>query len=99
MPADLLHCVRAVFALGLLCSSSVLSAQQPEHHAKDTDQPEKTTLASGIDRISGSEAISHIQYVRLILSGSLQTSPAGSPAPSPGPTLIAQCTLKPNGKS
>ena len=99
MPADLLHPARAVFALGLLCSSSVISAQQPEQRAKDPDQPEKTTLASGIDRISGSEAISHIQYVRLILSGSLHTSPAGSPAPLPGPTLIAQCTLKSNGKS
>jgi hypothetical protein len=99
MPADFLYSVRAVFALGLLCSSSVISAQQPEHRERDRDQPEKTTLASGIDRISGSEAISHIQYVRLILSGSLHTSPAGSPAPSPGPTLIAQCTVKPNGKS
>jgi hypothetical protein len=99
MPVDFLHSVRAVFALGLLCSSSGLSAQQPEHRAKETDQPEKTTLASGIDRISGSEAISHIQYVRLILSGSLYTSLADSSAPSPGPTLIAQCTLKPNGKS
>jgi hypothetical protein len=99
MPVDFLHCVRAVFALGVLCSSLVLSAQQLEHSAKDTGQLEKTTLATGIDRISGSEAISHIQYVRLILSGSLHTFPAGSPAPSPGPTLIAQCTVKPNGKS
>ena len=99
MPADFLHCVRAVFALGVLCCSPALSAQQPEHREQDTDQPEKTTLASGIDRISGSEAISHIQYVRLVLSGTLHTSPAGSPAPSPGPMLIAQCTLQPNGKS
>jgi hypothetical protein len=92
--------VRAVFALALLCSSSAISAQQPEHRTVDTDQPEKTTLASGIDRISGLEAASNIHYVRLILSGSLPTPPAAdSPAPSPGPTLIAQCTLKPNGKS
>jgi hypothetical protein len=99
MPADFLHPVRAVFALGLLCSSSVIFAQQPEHRAKDTDQPEKTTLASGIDRISGLEATSHIQYVRLILSGSLHTSSIDSSAPLPGPMLMAQCTLKPNGKS
>ena len=90
--------VRAVFALALLCS--VISAQQPEQHTIDADRPEKATLASGVDRISGSEATSRIHYVRLILSGSLHTpSTAESPAPSPGATLIAQCTLKPNGKS
>jgi hypothetical protein len=66
----------------------------------DTDQPEKTTLASGVDRISGLEATSNIHYVRLILSGSPHIPfTAESPTPSPGPTLIAQCTLKPNGKS
>jgi hypothetical protein len=93
MPSCRRHAVRAVFALGLLCSSSVIPAQ-PEH------QPEKTTLASGIDRISGLEVTSNIHYVRLVLSGSLHTpSPADSSGPSPGPTLIAQCTLKPNGKS
>jgi hypothetical protein len=100
MPACFLHPVRVVFALGLLCSSTVISAQQPEHRAVDSDQPEKTNLASGVDRISGLEPTSNIHYVRLILSGSLHTaSPTDSPAPSPGPTLIAQCTLKPNGKS
>ena len=75
-------------------------AQQPEHRAADTDQPEKITLASGIDRITGVEANSNIRYVRLVLSGALRTSSFGdSSASSPGPTLIAQCTLKPNGKS
>jgi hypothetical protein len=99
MTACFLHPVRAVFALGLLGSSTVISAQQPEHRAVDTDQPE-TTLASGVISISGLELTSNIHYVRLILSGSLHTpSTADSPAPSPGPTLIAQCTLKPNGKS
>jgi hypothetical protein len=99
MPSCRRHVVRAVFALGLLCSSSVISAQ-PEHRSVDTDQPEKTTLASGIDRISGLEVTSNIHYVRLVLSGSLHTPPpADSSGPSPGPTLIAQCTLKPNGKS
>jgi hypothetical protein len=95
MPAYPLH---AVFALALLCSYS--AAQEPEHSTVDADQPQKTTLASGVDRITGLEATSRIHYVRLVLSGSLHTSsPADSPAPSPGPTLIAQCTLKPNGKS
>jgi hypothetical protein len=80
----------------LLCSSS--AAQQ--HSTVDADQPEKTTLASGVDSISGLEPTSNIHYVRLILPGSLRTrSPADFPAPSPAPTLIAQCTLKPNGKS
>jgi hypothetical protein len=100
MPACFLHPVRVVFALALLCSSTVISAQQPEHRTVDTDQPEKTILASGVIRISGLEPTSNIHYVRLILTGSLHTpSLADSAAPSPGPTLIAQCTLKPNGKS
>jgi len=91
--------VRAVFALALLCPS-VIFAQQAEHSTVDADQPEKTRLASGVDRLAGHEATSHIQYVRLILAGSLHTPPpVDSPAPSPDPTLIAQCTLKPNGKS
>jgi hypothetical protein len=96
MPAYL---VRAGFALALQCSFCAISAQQ-EHRTVETDQPEKTTLASGVDRISGLEASSKIRYVRLILPGSLHTpSAAESPAPSPGLTLVAQCTLKPNGKS
>jgi hypothetical protein len=98
MPAWFLHPVQAVFALALLCS--YCAAQEPEHSTVDADQPQKTTLASGVDRITGLEAASRIHYVRLVLSGSLHTSsPADSPAPSPGPALIAQCTVKPNGKS
>ncbi len=92
--------VRSVFALAFLCSSTAISAGQQEHRTVNTDQPEKTALASGVERISGLEAASKIYYVRLILSGSLLTpSTTESPAPSAGPTLIAQCTLKPNGKS
>jgi hypothetical protein len=100
MPACFLRPVHAVFSLALLCSSSAISAQSLEHRTADTNQPEKTTLASGIDRISGLEATSNIHYVRLILSGSLHlSSSSDSPPPSPRPMLIAQCTLKPNGKS
>ncbi|HTC76553.1 MAG TPA: hypothetical protein VK684_13315 [Edaphobacter sp.] len=100
MRGCLLHPVRVIFSLTLLYSSSAIVAQEPEHRTTDTDQPEKTTLASGVDRISGLEAASKIHYVRLILSGSpITPSTAESPASSPGPTLIAQCTLKPNGKS
>jgi hypothetical protein len=99
MPAFVLHPIHALFALALLYSFSAISAQQPEPRT-DTDQAEKTTLASGIDRISGLEPTSNIHYVRLILSGSLHTpSAVDASARSPGPTLIAQCTLKPNGKS
>jgi hypothetical protein len=97
MPAYL---VRAGFALALQCSFCAISAQEQEHRTVETDQPEKTTLASGVDRISGLEASSKIRYVRLILPGSLHTPSAADAATlSPGPTLIAQCTLKPNGKS
>jgi hypothetical protein len=100
MRGCLLHPVRTVFSVALLYSSTAMVAQPQEHRTADTDQPEKTTLASGVDRISGLEATSNIHYVRLVLSGSLRTSsPGDSSAPSPGPTLIAQCTLKPNGKS
>ncbi len=99
MPGCFLHPVQAVFAVVLLCFPSVISAQQPDPRTVNTDQQERTTLSSGVDRISGLEATSNIRYVRLVLSGSLRTSsPADSSAPSPGPTLIAQCTLKPNGK-
>jgi hypothetical protein len=99
MPACFLHPVHAVFALALLYSSLVISAQQPEHRTGDTNQPEKTKLASGVDRISGLDPASNIHYVRLILSGSLHTSSPADSALLPGPTLIAQCTMKPNGKS
>src|SRR5271170_3941967 len=94
MPAGPLHAASAIFLLAMLCASSTLKAQQPE-----SNQPEKTTLPTGIDRLAGKETTSHIQYVRLVLAGSLHTpSAADSPQPSPPPTLIAQCTLRPNGK-
>src|ERR1700722_2399455 len=73
-----------------LCAWSTLTAQQQEN----------TFLPTGITRLTGQDPASHIQYVRLVLSGSLRTpSPTNSPAPSAPPTLIAQCTLRPDGKS
>lgn len=70
------------------------AAEQPAH-----PQFIKTTLADGIDRIAGQEPASQIQYVRLAVAGSLRLPAIGdSPAPSSSPTLIAQCTLRPNGK-
>jgi hypothetical protein len=76
-----------------LCASSLLAAPQA-----DPQQAEKTTLTSGVDRLAGTESASQIQYVRLILTGSLRGNlPPESPVPPP--TLIAQCTLRPNGRS
>lgn len=92
MPAP--HAFPAILLLASLCASSAFTAQELDSH-----QLEKITLPGGVDRLAGQESASHIQYVRLILSGSLRTSVADTPAPSPAPTLIAQCTLRPNGKS
>ncbi len=79
--------------------STLLSAASlPEPRQADSQQPEKTTLANGVDRLAGTDAISEIQYVRLILSGSLHSTAQAEP-PVPPPTLIAQCTLRPNGRS
>ena len=78
------------------------SACGEEQAAEQPDPPQlvKTTLADGIDRIAGQEPTSQIQYVRLTLPGTLRLPTAvDSSAPSPSPTLIAQCTLRPNGKS
>jgi hypothetical protein len=97
MPTNSLR-APAVLVLALFCVSSALPVQQPVEQS-DAKRPDKTTLPTGIDRLAGDEATSNIHYVRLVLAGSLHTSPADFPAPSPGPTLIAQCTLKPNSKS
>jgi hypothetical protein len=94
MLASPLHAAPVKLLFALVCASSVLTAQQPEPQL-----PGKATLATGIDRLAGEEATSHIQYVRLVLTGSLRTPSPDSPAPSPAPTLIAQCTLRPNGRS
>ncbi len=91
MAARPAHVFPTALLITALCLQPSLCAQQP-----DLPQPAKTTLPSGIDRLAGQEATSHIQYVRLILAGSLRGSSA---SPVPPPTLIAQCTLRPNGKS
>jgi hypothetical protein len=88
---------RGALALALLCTYSPPQAQQPDQ----PQPPEKTTLPSGIDRLAGIEPTLHIEYVRLILNGSLHSAKPGSPdppAPTPPPLLIAQCTLRPGGK-
>ena len=76
----------------LLCPWSLLATPQA-----DSQQSEKTILTNGVDRLAGTEGTSRIQYVRLILMGSLRGNPAEPPVPPP--TLIAQCTLRPNGRS
>jgi hypothetical protein len=91
--------IASVLALALACR--ILPAQQPQAVATATRQPAATTLPSGIDRLAGTEPASQIKYVRLMLNGSLHPAPNGlaEPAtPTPPPILIAQCTLRPNGK-
>jgi hypothetical protein len=77
----------------LLCSWSLFAASQA-----DPQQAAKTTLPNGVDRLAGTESASRIQYVRLILTGSLRGNLPAQP-PVPPPTLIAQCTLRPTGRS
>jgi hypothetical protein len=89
----------SALTLALVLASGSVFAQQPDKPA--APQPEKVTLASGIERIAGTEPSSHIQYQRLILKGSLHSAAKGvaDPAvPDPPPLLIAQCSLRPNGK-
>jgi hypothetical protein len=98
MPAGF-RCSILLLALTLPVGTSVVGEEQS---AEQSDPPQlvKTTLASGIDRIAGQEPGSRIKYVRLALRGSLRLPAAvNSSVPSPSHTLIAQCTLRPNGKS
>jgi hypothetical protein len=91
------HLLRTALVVFLSSSPAVLCA--PAAQLAEPQQPEKTTLTDGIERLAGQEASSRIQYVRFILSGLVPaTAPGDSPIPSP-PTLIAQCTLRPNGRS
>ncbi len=69
--------------------------------AQSTQGPERTNVASRADRIAGIDPSSNIQYVRLILKGSLNVGGkvvADPPVPDPPPELIAQCSIRPNGK-
>jgi hypothetical protein len=88
------HASSVGLLVAVLCASQVLKGQQA-----NPEQAEKTTLASGIERVAGQEVSSHIRYVRLALAGTLQTSSAADPGDHSPPMLIAQCTLRPNGKS
>jgi hypothetical protein len=96
MSAD--HLLRTAL-VAFLSSSPIVSCALAAQQAKP-QQPEKTTLADGIERLADQEPTSRIKYVRLILLGS---APAGTPlasaTPSSPPSLIAQCTLRPNGRS
>jgi len=98
MPGSLFNFARAELAF-LLVLAVPSPAQQPDQPS--AFQPEKTSLASGVDRLAGTEPSSRIQYARLILKGSLHATTKGAPdppAPDPPPLLIAQCSLRPNGK-
>jgi hypothetical protein len=94
MPASFRRSFLLPLTLALLAVTSISGGEQA------AEQPVTTTTANGIDRIAGLEPASRIQYVRLVLTGSLHLpAVVDSPAPSSSPTLIAQCTLRPNGKS
>ena len=100
MPTPLFQQARIVIALILPCLFSVAYAQQPDHPTAVPNQAESTVLDSGITRIAGVNAASRIQYVRLVLRGTLRkATPANTDATVPSPMLIAQCTTRPNGKS
>jgi hypothetical protein len=78
----------------LLCCSPVL-AQEPAASVK--------TLASGLGRIEGKEAVSGIAYARVFLTGTLGAAGSANAAPVAAidlmqPTLTVQCTQAPNGK-
>jgi hypothetical protein len=93
------HPIRAIPTLVLVVACFSMQAQPPAQSS--TSPLEKTTLASGVDRLAGTEPSSHIQYARLILKGTLHAAAKGvadPPAPQAPPMLIAQCTLRPNGK-
>lgn len=86
----------------VLCVPLAMILAALSSRAQQSDAlPEQNTLASGIDRLAGTEPTSHIQYVHLVLKGSLHAAvkvAADPPAPAPPPLLIAQCTLRPTGK-
>jgi hypothetical protein len=99
MPRRRLDLALPALTLVLAFATVPLLAQHPDQPSPP--QPEKTTLASGVERIAGTEPSSHIQYKRLILKGALHSAVKGvadPPAPDPPPLLIAQCSLRPNGK-
>jgi hypothetical protein len=79
---------------------SVCLTSRAQTPASSQPAPERSSFPSGIDRISGTDSASRIQYVLLILKGSLLTpaSKADQPAPASPPTLIAQCSHRPDGK-
>lgn len=97
MPAHFLDPTRPVLTLLI-----VLGGLPPLYaQSASPTQADRTTLTSGVERLAGTEPSSHIQYSRLILKGSLHAlvnNAADPPAPETPPILIAQCSLRPNGK-
>jgi hypothetical protein len=99
MSRMLVDCISATLALAVVLACSKAEAQQSG--PPPASEPGKTTLASGVERLAGTEPSSKIQYVRLFLNGSLHAAVKGAaelPPPSPSPMLIAQCTLRPGGR-
>lgn len=89
----------------LFVPASTLRAQTLNIDPDPDRADPRTTLAPGLRKLSGTEAIRHIDYARIFLDGHLV--PAGSPPDTretlPNvkgrpPVLIAQCTRQPGGK-
>lgn len=106
----LVLCVACVFAraqqAAAIMDSNPPSSEPEKSEPAKTTEPTKTTLASGIQRVAGIDSSSGIQYLRLILVGSLPSASSTS-APTAGgsapqadspPLFIAQCSLRPGGK-
>ena len=89
-------------ACGIVLLSAVAciptSAQQ---QPAESPAAEKIHLASGMDRISGTESTSGIQYLRLVMPGTLIPATADAPKAeksAQAPIVMVQCTRRPNGK-
>jgi hypothetical protein len=98
MPTGFLDPTRPALTLVFLVACFPLRARQVEQNPAS---PQTTTLTSGVDRLAGTESSSNIRYARLILKGTLHAAAKGAadpPPPGTPPLLIAQCSLRPNGK-
>ena len=103
MPRNLRRTFQRAFACSLVLGSflalnQILQAQSAD--GQPTSQTGKSANGA-INRVSGTDASSGIQYVRFILNGSHPIASGASVVARPDetpPILIAQCSLRPGGK-